>query len=328
MPDMVALPFSFVQSGTAIMLCTLCAWPALDQGRAEAAVPDHSEMQRSGRKLAALCSSSMMAAAVTGNSTQLLLSLQNESANCVDAEGQTPLHLAAEWNQTDNSVRLLAAGALMIRDIRGRVPLHKAALAGHAAMTLELLDAGAYIELEDDAHRRALHHAAFMGHTQVARLLLDRNAYISAADGDQRTALHLAVRVDGYLNTTELLISRGAEMEQPDSIGFRALHLACRENQPRTAGFLLDLGADLYAMDSSGWNPLVHAASAGHEGLVSRLVFQLLKPREFPTPDPALFEHQGGSGTLFGVEGWVLALAIIFLCGFCMIAEAMRRLRR
>jgi len=276
-----------------------------------------------------LCSAAMLAAARYGDEAQLLLSLQLESPGCVDEQRRTPLHLAAEWNQRNASLHLLAAGALMDRDIRGRAPLHNAATAGHTGMVDLLLDAGAYVELEDGALRRPVHIAAREGHLEVLRLLLDRGAGVNVMDGDQRTALHHTARGDALFNLTELLLSRGADLMLRDVVGFGALHYACREGQRLTAARLLDLGADLYAMDGTGWNPLVHAAAAGHEALVAQLVTQNLKPREYPLPDPSRFLPEGGTGgDLLASHGWLLALLAVAACACCTMALAMWRLRR
>lgn len=67
----------------------------------------------------------------------------------------------------------------------------------------------------------------------MVRALLDRGANIIAKDGDNRTALHFSARADALLNTTALLVERGAEVELPDAAGFRPLHFACYEDQER-----------------------------------------------------------------------------------------------
>lgn len=307
-----------------LMVCILpCVWAPDTTHR-----PSVFDIGNSRRQLASVerCSSSLLASVKFGNATQLRLKLQAESPNCVDDMKKTPLHVASEWNQRNATLLLLASGAEMRRDIRGRVPLHDAALAGHISIASLLIEAGAYIELEDQSRRRPLHLAAFRGHAQMTELLLDRSALISAADSDQRTPLHLAVRIDAFLNTTRTLVGRGASIGQPDDIGFSALHVACAENQPVTVDYLMDLGADIYKLDISGWNPLLHAAVRGHNKLVTSLVRRTLKPKEIPPPDPDNFEEQDGSGKVLGVEGIAIGVTLIMLCGCCVIAVAMWRL--
>lgn len=59
-------------------------------------------------------------------------------------------------------------------------------------------------------------------------------------------------------------------------------------NQEATATYLLEQRADVYARDAAGWNPLVHAAANGFEDLVDVLVYRILAPDPYPTPDPML----------------------------------------
>lgn len=313
-----------------LLLCTFpCIW-ASEAPHTQRRDDDNGGHSHSSRQLASAgrCSSSLLAAAKFGNMTQLKLSLQTESPDCVDEMEKTPLHVAAEWNQRNVTLYLLASGAEMNRDMRGRVPLHDAALSGHTSIASLLIDAGAYLELEDQSLRRPLHLAVFRGHSRVAQLLLDRSAMISAADSDMRTPLHLSSRIDAFLNTTKLLLSRGAKIETADDIGFSALHVACAENQAQTVDYFMGLGADLYQLDIAGWNPLLHAAANGHVSLVTSLVRRTLKPKALPTPDPENFQNQVGSGKVAGIEGIVIAIALIMLCGCCMMGLAMWRLRR
>lgn len=251
-----------------------------------------------------------------------------EPPNCIDDNGRTPLHLSAYQGEMESALHLLAAGALMDRDVYGRAPLHESVLAGQANMTNLLLDAGAYIELRDNNRRTPLHHAASQGHAELLNLLLTRSAEIDALDGDMSTSLHHTSKTDAFINSTKVLTDRGASLEPQDVIGFTPLHYACRRNQMATVESLLDNGVDIYTMDEAGFNPLIHAAAEGHEELVDWLINQVLRPKTYPTPDPSKFITQDLAKPIFGLPAWLFAILVTCTCGSSIVIPAVTMMRR
>lgn len=296
--------------------------------------PVHAEAQEAGTSAAPAdhprCSGAFLAAATYGDLEQLdfCLVYGGEPPSCTDKDGRTPLHLAAKAAQLDAALRLLAVGALMDRDVWGRSPLHYSVDMGLGPMTALLLDSGAYIELPDHARRTPLHYAARRGHFEVATLLLDRGAMLDPLDLDDRAPLHYSVRGDEYFNVTRLFVLRGAEIERPDIIGFRPLHFACFENQMQTVRYLCGSGADLYAMDLAGWNPLVHAAANGHKDLTKWLVVDTLRPKTYPLPNPDDFVKSDLEATILGLPAWMFALAVVAFAWFLVLVPAFCIVRR
>lgn len=266
--------------------------------------------------LARRCSEALLDAARYGDEDQLLQSLEVERVDCVDENLRTPLHIAAAENQIQVAYHLLAQGALMEKDNLGRTPLHSSVIAGLANMTKLLLQTGAYIELRDYAQRTPLHHAAFYGHEDIIPMLLQSGANIDAVDCDSRAALHYTVRLDDYLNSSKLLVQRGATLDLQDLVGFTPLHVACFENQIKTVQFLCDSGGDLYMVDKAGWNPIIHAAAREHKDLVNYLIIRTLQPRTYPEPDPSKFMVQDiNRSAILGLPGWVFGLTLICCVG-------------
>ena len=70
----------------------------------------------------------------------------------------------------------------MERLCRGRTPLHVAATHGRLAVSEQLLDRGAAVDVPDKHGRMPLHYAAEHGAVAVAKLLLGRGASVAAAD--------------------------------------------------------------------------------------------------------------------------------------------------
>merc|ERR1711957_362069 len=211
----------------------------------------------------------------------------------------------------------------------GRSALHDATCAGHLSMAGLLISTNAYIMITDVALRTPLHYAARGGHHAVVSLLLSKGASIDEPDSHSRTALHYACRSDDFLNVTQTLLERGAEISRKDVVGFTPLHFACVENTSETVKMLLSWNADLYALDSQGWNPLIHAAANGFEELVNWIVVETLQPETYPLPDPANFDRQDMNQAVFlGLPGYVFALGSVLVAFLCCICPAMSWLRR
>lgn len=116
-----------------------------------------------------------------GDEVASVLLAHGANATQEDAQGQTPLYLAAKSNRRDLAAMLLdTAGpsALHHRDLQGRTPLHIAALSGAAAVTKLLLLHRAALDVKDKMARTAIDYAEMEGHTPVIALLT-----ASSADG-------------------------------------------------------------------------------------------------------------------------------------------------
>ncbi len=79
------------------------------------------------------------------------------------------------------------------RDSDGWTALMYAAKSGHDDIIQLLLDAGATVDIENDAKETALHLASTYGRTQVVRLLLEADADFTVVDASGRTPLFWAI---------------------------------------------------------------------------------------------------------------------------------------
>lgn len=272
------------------------------------------------------CTQAMLAAATYGDSMQLQASLAVEPVYCVNTDGRTPLHMAAQSNRMEAALILLQEGALMSRDRWGRTPLHDSAMSGHKDMTSLLLDSNAYVELEDQVKRRPLHYAARYGHMSVVKLLLGRGAGVEAQDMDGRRAIHHSSQLDKYINISQYLIEEAQAAVSPtDKVKFTPLHFACFEGQIETVKLLISHKSDPFARDEAGWTPLIYAASNRFLHVSDWLVFDILKPKSYALPDPENFIQQNPSTLMFGFPAWLFAI-IASLGLTCMIVVPMFRM--
>jgi ankyrin repeat protein len=197
-----------------------------------------------------------------------------------DADGNTPLHIAAAHrsNNTNLTKLLISAGApLDLTNRAGQTPLRLAIKSEWTGDAELLLKAGARkdIGLENTT---LLHIAAAQSRAAHVSVLLAAGLAVDARDGQGRTPLQCAVT---KLNLTamELLLTKGADINAMDLNGDTALHqiclqrvdsiyitqgdearqaLAAKREPPRLhlTGWLLDHGANPNLTNHKGRTPL------------------------------------------------------------------------
>ena len=162
-----------------------------------------------------------------------------------------------------------------LADAQGLTPLHIAANNGRKAEVEALLAKGASINAQDKAGMTPLHHAAFMNRKDAAEVLLAKGAHVNARDERGSTPLHLAAH-DGNKDTAELLLIKGADINAKDKYGQTPLHSAAAEawdkDKKDIAELLLDKGADINAQDENGWTSLHQAASDNRKDVAEVLL--------------------------------------------------------
>ena len=157
----------------------------------------------------------MVDAATVGDEMRLREMLGDDAAlaNVYNADGWTPLHLAAHFGHT-NAVRwLLDAGAdvqARSRNDLANQPLH-ATTAGPAPVELLtlLLDAGADVNARQRGGFTPLQATAQNGNLAATQLLLARGADAQARTDDGQTALSFA-QEGGHEAIIRLLREQGA----------------------------------------------------------------------------------------------------------------------
>jgi ankyrin repeat protein len=136
--------------------------------------------------------------------------IRDEGTNATDAQGQTPLMVAAAFGSVDALATLLAAGAdVKAASSAGMTALHFAV--DDVAKTRMLLERGADVNAASQLGRTPLIIAAAANQSvEVVRLLLERGANVNAADSTGITPLNAAANVDNH-QAADLLLARGAD---------------------------------------------------------------------------------------------------------------------
>ena len=108
------------------------------------------------------------------------------------SDGFTPLHLAADNDQKETALLLIAKGAdVNTRGESGWIPLHMAALRGHKEIVELLIEKGSDINIKGTGRMgvSALHVSAGRGHKEITKLLIAAGAYVNAEDNNNKTPL-------------------------------------------------------------------------------------------------------------------------------------------
>jgi len=134
---------------------------------------------------------------------------------------------------------------------------------------------GAVEEEDDDfiVPLLPIHAAAIRGDLEeVMRLVQEDPQVLNTIDSDERmTALHY-VSGSGRMEVACYLLDQGADIDAIDSTGETALHWACTRGYLGMVEVLVSRGANPALADCIEWTPLIGAAYSGHMAVVGHLL--------------------------------------------------------
>lgn len=144
---------------------------------------------------------------------------------------------------------------------------------GDCANVKLLIDAGAQINIQEDAfHKTPLHYAAESGYDDILNLLLKAHADVDKQSISGMTPLHCA-SLRGKTRCVELLLTHGACVNTHDIVDEQTpLHSAAQQGHTDVVKILLAHGADVQATDKSFWTPIYKASQNGHAEVVQMLI--------------------------------------------------------
>lgn len=90
-------------------------------------------------------------------------------------------------------------------------------------------------------------------------------------DSNDKTPLHFAA-MNNHIDTAEMLISKGANVNAKDFDGNTPLHLAASGGNPEMCKLLIEKGAEVNAKNTEGRTPLDLAAAGGHRQTAELLI--------------------------------------------------------
>ncbi len=157
------------------------------------------------------------------------------------------LHQASSSGDVNALKALLDKGAYVNTVSEGYSPLFLAIHDGHTEAVRLLLERGANPNLTDinSGHRAALHFASEYNRTEIAKILLVHGADLHRKTKyTGETPLVMAV-VRRHFELAEMLLEKGANINDQNAEGNTALHVAASRYDNVTTKFLLDHGANV-----------------------------------------------------------------------------------
>ena len=202
--------------------------------------------------------------------------------NVDDAQGRSPMNLAAAGGHASTVRFLSEQGASMASGLFGSTALAMAAGKGDLPTVELLLEKGAEIDgLGGFGGGRitALGMATRGNHIKVMTLLLDKGAdidkhLVSCVQGTN-PALYIAV-LNGHIDAATLLLDRGANLETPSDRGETPLNVAASLGKLEIGSLLLDSGALVTAVSGIHARTVLHKAvtGGGPDAKFTRMILQ------------------------------------------------------
>jgi uncharacterized protein len=195
-----------------------------------------------------------------------------------DENGNTVLGRAIARDDMESVRRLVALGAAVSGEYI--FYLHEACAAGNVELVRLLLEREKDnkkrdLNYEDDDGWTPLHHAEHNGHHAVTAVLVEAGAYIDwRNESDGKSVLDWALD-EGDEASVRRLVALGAMIVAPKSWGqFCAvpLHRTSAAGNVAMVELLIELGAEVEAMDYEGQTALLNAAHSGHIDVIEVLV--------------------------------------------------------
>ena len=155
-----------------------------------------------------------------------------------------------------------------MNDRTGATPLHHAVFNSNLDLISFLLSNGAQANAFDKSDRRPVHYAAVVDSTDAIRFLVEMGgAEINVRDKELMTPLHYAA-AKGSLNVLSQLLDLEANINAIDAYGNSAVHWAALNGQDDILDELILREAHLSCVNNNGITPL-HLAAASSIGTSS-----------------------------------------------------------
>lgn len=217
------------------------------------------------------------AAVRSGNLAAVVeLTENNEGIESFDANGWTPLHIAATLDNVDILTHLLCqnpnleiCGKQMTKD----TPLSYAALNGQANAIEILLEFGANVHARNDCGYTPIMVAAYECHAKAVSMLLRGGANPNDEAGFSGSALLLASKFGQWrLPTLQTLIEGGANVKPKHPSGFTPIHNIAKFGADDEMAYLIEQGCESDSPQYDGFTPLVIAIQQSKKECVRLLL--------------------------------------------------------
>ncbi|XP_066940213.1 ankyrin repeat domain-containing protein 29-like isoform X2 [Macrobrachium rosenbergii] len=156
------------------------------------------------------------------------------------------------------------SGVADLQSDNGASVLTTAAQTGSLGVVKAALNAGTFIDLQDETGWTPLLHAVSKNHTDVALYLITVGANVNMANNDHGDAPITWSVYNQNLEVTRALLRAGANVNHKDFDGDSPLNMASEPTKSTEIfKLLIQSGANVDDQDNDGWSALILAASHG-----------------------------------------------------------------
>ena len=205
-------------------------------------------------------------------SIQWLIEKENEDPNQKDEFGNS-LHYAIFAHNPTIVKYLISKGVdIEAKGFQGMTPLLTACKEDQLPIVQYLISKGANIEAECAAEI-CIHIAATKNSPKILKYLIEQQKMgVDTLDKEKRTPLHIAC-ISGSILNVEYLISKGANIDATDKLGFKCIHYAVIADKLPVISYLIeDQNIDVDITDGNNTTPLFYATVQGNLSIVAYLV--------------------------------------------------------
>ncbi|BFZ09622.1 hypothetical protein BsWGS_12661 [Bradybaena similaris] len=154
----------------------------------------------------------------------------------------------------------------------GCIPLLQAASQGAKDTVQMLLNAGCYIDVQDEDGNSAIHEASWNGFSQTAELLVKYNCNVCLMNKAGFTALHLAAQ-NGHNECSRVLLYAGCNPDIKNNYGDTALHTAARYGHAGVARILISARCKISEQNKNG-DTALHIAAALKRRKIAKILVE------------------------------------------------------
>uniref|UniRef100_A0A8R1UGW6 Shn-1 n=1 Tax=Pristionchus pacificus TaxID=54126 RepID=A0A8R1UGW6_PRIPA len=184
---------------------------------------------------------------------------QGLDANFHDANGETPLTIAAGVDQNRGVIIALIGGGAHIdfRNTEGQTAMHKAAFLSHAENVKTLIELGASPNYRDVIGLTPIYYNMLTNDSKdtITEMLLREAAEIGVTDMHGNHEIHQACK-NGLVKHVEHLLYYGAQADVENVNGNTPLHVCAVNSRAECARVLLFRGASHVAVNKQGQTAL------------------------------------------------------------------------
>ncbi|XP_022238237.1 ankyrin repeat domain-containing protein 16-like isoform X2 [Limulus polyphemus] len=214
--------------------------------------------------------------ACTKNNLNVIRALVEGGANLLlrNKDGWNSFHIACREGNSDIINYLVEQTSLQLDTVskNGRTPLHTAALHGHLKIVDIILNREHnLLDRQDSCGSTPLMDASRGGYIDIVDILIKHGANISYQDALGRNALHLAAQAGSIKACEHLVQVYGMNVNSTSPLGQTALHFAAKEGQSEVIYKLVQLGANIRALDNKGRRAEDIATGVRHKKCVQLL---------------------------------------------------------